>query len=175
MSALLNDTPIHYYVSMNMDGISTLNDALGGAEVTLEDDFTAFDSSMTAGTTLTLHGNQAEYFVRARYDVGDQTNLSRQKRQRTYMNAALTALKARVHENGSFIKSLYAQLEDRLCTDLSRGAIYNLGEKATRYEFLSIENLSGEARQGESGFMEFYPDEDALKHLLVQTLYEKAA
>lgn len=173
VSALLNDTPVNYYISMNMDGIPTLNDALGGVQVTLEDDFSSLDPAMTAGTTLTLQGMQAEYFVRGRLSVGDQSNISRLRRQRTYMNSAISALKARLHENTGFIKSLHSQLEPYLISSLSRGALYNLGEKATRYELLPIREMEGEARVGEIGFMEFYPDEDSLKKLLAEMLYEK--
>lgn len=45
---------IDFYVAMNMDGISELNDLAGGVTVTLEDDFSSIDPAMTKGTTLTL-------------------------------------------------------------------------------------------------------------------------
>ena len=48
---------IDFYVAMNMDGISELNDLAGGVTVTLEDDFSSIDPAMTKGTTLPLHGN----------------------------------------------------------------------------------------------------------------------
>ena len=173
VSRLLNNTPVNYYVAMSMDGIASLNDALGGVTVTLEDDFSAFDPAMTAGTTLTLQGAQAEYYVRGRYGVGDQSNISRLARQRTYMNAALDTLKARLAENTDFLKVLNAQLEPYLTVSLSRGALYNMGEKASRYAFSPIYELSGEALTGESGFMEFYVHEESLRRLLADVLYEK--
>lgn len=173
VSALLNNTPVNYYVSMSMDGIAGLNDALGGVTVTLEDDFSAFDPSMTAGATLTLHGMQAEYYVRGRYGVGEQSNVSRLARQRNYMYAALETLKAQLGENPDFLKALHTQLEPFLTGSLSRGALYNMGEKASRYEFSPIYELSGESRTGEGGFMEFYVHEEALRRLLADVLFEK--
>lgn len=173
VSALLNKTPINYYIAMNMDGIVTLNDALGGVEVTLNEDFSAYDPAMTAGTTLTLRGEQAEYYVRGRFGVGDQTNLSRLERQRNYMSAAASVLRQRISEGKSFIRSLHSQLEDYLISSLSRGALYNLGEKASRYEIMPVYQIQGETRLGKSGFMEFYPNEAALKQLLIEVLYEK--
>lgn len=173
VSALLNDTPIDYYISMNMDGITTLNDALGGVEVTLKDDFTALDPVMQPGITLKLQGVQAEYYVRSRLGVGDQSNISRLERQRNYMYAAADVLRHHLGESKRFIKSLHAQLEEYLISSLSRGALYNLGEKAGRYQFMPIREISGETRVGENGFMEFYPDEEALKLLLAEVLYEK--
>lgn len=50
VSNLLLNTPIDFYVAMNLDGISELNDLVGGVTVTLEDDFSALDPTMTVGT-----------------------------------------------------------------------------------------------------------------------------
>ena len=173
VSRYLNDTPIDYYIAMNLDGISTLNDALGGVEVTLEDDFSSFDSSMTPGTTLTLQGEQAEYYVRMRYSVGDETNASRLQRQRNYMSAASQILMERLREDSGYSKVLYAQLEDYLISDISRGALYNIADKASRYEIRPIVSIEGSNQLGESGFMEFYPEEASLQKAIVDILYQK--
>lgn len=173
--ALLNDTPIDYYVAMNLDGIPALNDALGGVEVALEDDFTAFDPEMTAGRTMVLRGKQAEYFVRMRYNVGDETNLSRLKRQRSYMRAAASAFHAHVTADSGYARTLFAQLEPYLVSNISRGALYNIAEKASRYEIGQICEIAGETRLGEDGFMTFYPDADALARTIATELYEKVS
>lgn len=173
VSALLNDTPINYCISMNMDGIAVLNDALGGVTVTLDDDFSAFDPIMTSGQTLTLNGMQAHYYVRSRLGVGDESNISRLVRQRNYMSAAVDALKKQVSANKNFIHSLQDSLSEYLFTDLSRGALYNLGDKAARYEITSLYEIEGEAHLGESGFVEFYRNEAALDRLIADLLYEK--
>ena len=173
VSKLLNDTPINYYVTMNLDGIVALNDALGGVEVTLEDDFSKFDPAMTAGTTLTLHGKQAEHFARGRLGVGDQSNLSRIARQRTYIRAATSVLRKKLEENPNYIRTLHSQLEPYLNLSLSRGAFYNLADKAGRYELQSIAEIGGETRVGKFNFVEFYPDEDSLKRVLIDALYDR--
>ena len=74
VSDLLGGIPIDYYVAMYLDGISTLNDALGGVTVTLEDDFSQLDPEMVKGKSICLQGKQAEIFVRNRRDVSDGTN-----------------------------------------------------------------------------------------------------
>lgn len=175
VSKLLNDTPINYYVRMSMEGIPALNDALGGVEVTLEpeEDFTKYDPAMTPGTTLTLRGMQAEYYTRMRLTVGDGTNASRSVRQRKYMRAALPLLRQRVEEDSGFVRSLFAQLEDYLATNISRGAFYNLADKAGRYEVTTITGIEGEHRLGEDGFVEFYPDEASLRDVLIDVLYDR--
>ena len=175
VSAYLNNTPIDYYVSMNLDGIVAFNDALGGVEVTLEEDFSAFDPEMTAGKTMVLHGKQAEYFARSRLHVGDQSNLARLKRQRAYINAATKVLQEHLEANPKYIRTLHAELEPYLNMSLSRGAFYNLADKAGRYELQPIVEIDGETRVGEFEYVEFYPDEDALKRAIVDVLYEKVS
>ena len=49
---------IDYYVSMNMDAIGILNDAVGGVRVLVEDDFSEVDASIPMGITR-LEGRQA--------------------------------------------------------------------------------------------------------------------
>ena len=173
VSKLLNDTPINYYVTMNLDGIVALNDALGGVEVTIEDDFSALDPTLVMGETITLHGKQAEHFARGRLLVGDQSNLSRLRRQRAYIRAATAVLREKLEENPNYIRTLYSQLEPYLNLSLSRGAFYNLADKAGRYELQSITEITGETRVGEFDFVEFYPDEDSLKRVLIDALYDR--
>ena len=84
VEGLLLGESIDFYVAMNMDGISELNDLAGGVTVTLEDDFSSIDPAMAKGTTLTLHGDQAETFVRSRMTVGDGINASRMERQEAF-------------------------------------------------------------------------------------------
>ena len=50
VEGLLLGESIDFYVAMNMDGISELNDLAGGVTVTLEDDFSSIDPAMAKGT-----------------------------------------------------------------------------------------------------------------------------
>ena len=43
VSELLFDLPIDGYVSLNIDAISTMNDAVGGVEITIPEDYTVID------------------------------------------------------------------------------------------------------------------------------------
>ena len=172
-SAFLLDTPIDYYYAINLDGIQVLNDLLGGIEVTLEDDFTAYDPSMTKGKTLVLAGKQAEYYVRGRYDVGDQTSASRMTRQKDYLEKAKGALEARVQESASFILDVFDALSPYANTDMKRGLILNLSNKTRQYDIVSLQEMEGEWQIGAEGFEEFYVDSDALWETVIDCFYER--
>lgn len=173
VSRLLNNTPIDYCVSLNMDGIPLLNDALGGVEVTLKEDLSALDPAMTAGKSLVLNGEQAESYLRARMSVGDGSNLARQERHRTYMRAAAKLLKKRLRADSGFAQTLTEELNGYYVSTLSRGALYNMAEKTSRYEFVPIYETPCETSVGANGFMEAHIDEAAMNRLLADLLYEK--
>lgn len=172
VSKRLLDVPVDHYAVMNLDGIAALNDAIGGVEVTLQEDFTAYDPQMTAGKTLRLKGSQAEIYVRQRYYVGEQTNTARMSRQQTYMRAAAKAVESRVRTDAGFITALFSLVEPYLVTDMGRGRIANLSNSAEQYELLPMLELEGEAVLGESGFMEFYPTEASVTETVLEAFFE---
>ena len=69
VSRLLYDVPIDHYYAVTMDAIPVLNDLVGGVTVHVDDDLTAADPVLVQGTDVTLHGDQALHFVRARKNV----------------------------------------------------------------------------------------------------------
>jgi len=172
VSNLLLGTPIDAYAAMNMDGISVLNDALGGVTVTLVDDFSALDPAMRQGATLTLRGEQAELFVRGRRSVGIGTNEARMARQQLYIGQMMTLLDAHIHEDKSFMGALYDELKPYLVTDMSRGAMINQAWAARDYSRETI-SLAGAHAVDAQGFMEFRVDEEALKALVLELFYEQ--
>lgn len=172
VSNLMVGAPIDEYFAMNLDGISTMNDALGGVTVTLEDDFSALDPAMTLGTTLTLRGIQAEYFVRSRMNIGVGTNEARMKRQQVYIEQIGNMLDERVREDQNFIGTLYDELTPYLVTSMSRGYLINKAWTTREYE-RRVAEIPGEHRIGENGFMEFHADETAIEQLILQLFYQK--
>lgn len=172
LSKRLNGIQIDAYLAMRLDGISELNDALGGVQVTLEDDFSAYDPEMTAGKTLTLRGVQAEYYLRYRYEIGDGTNAARLLRQRSYMESAKQALMERMEESSSSINALFDAIDPYTVTDMSRGRLVNLANLAERFSIQPIIEIEGENIIGDSGLYEFYPDEDALMRVILDTFYD---
>lgn len=175
LSKRLNGIQIDSYLAMRLDGISELNDALGGVRVTLDEDFSVYDPEMTAGKTLTLTGMQAEYYLRYRYDIGDGSNASRLLRQRNYMESAKEALMERLDESSSGINALFDAIDPYTVTDMSRGRLMNLASLAERFSNLPIIEIEGENTVGDSGLYEFYPDEDALMRIILDTFYDPIA
>ncbi|MGN1368233.1 MAG: LCP family protein [Aristaeellaceae bacterium] len=177
VSGLLGGIPIDFYIAMSLDGISVLNDLLGGVTVTLAEDFSALDPAMTPGTTLTLTGDQAEIYVRARWRIGVGTNEARMARQEQYIAGIMDNLGARLSgnqaENQAFIGKLYDALSPYLTTNLSRGRLMNMALAARDYEHTPIRKPEGCHVVGTNGYMEFHADESALKQMVTELFYQK--
>lgn len=107
VSNLLLGMPIEYYMALNLDGIAALNDMAGGVTVTLADDFSTQDPTMTQGTTLTLHGDQAEIYVRSRRDVGVGTNEARMARQEQYVTKLFAQLDTQMRSDQNFSGTMF--------------------------------------------------------------------
>ena len=169
---LLLDESIDFYLAMNLDGISTLNDLAGGVTVTLEDDFSEIDPAMTKGATLTLQGDQAETFVRSRMTVGDGTNESRMKRQEEFLSQLAAQLGQKVRASEQFTADLYDELLPYLVTDMARGRIINEVWNARDYTLEPALELTGEHKIADDGFTEFYPDAGSVEQAVLELFWE---
>lgn len=162
---------IDYYFSLGMDGIRLLNDAVGGVEVTIEDDFSAVDPSLKQGSTIVLNGDQALSFVRSRMNVGTQLNLSRMARQEQYMEGFVAALHDNLDANALFMNDLWTQLSEYMITDCSTTVLNRLASDYSDYVFVRTVSPEGENIMGEK-YYEFYVDEEKLDALILELFYE---
>ena len=165
----LHGVTIDYYVSMRMDAIPVLNDAVGGVTVTVVDDFSAVDPSITMGE-VTLTGDQVINFVRTRKDVGDQKNVTRMKRQAEYVDAFLLALREKEHENVDFIVDVYSEVSPYLVTDCSVTILSSMLDRYLDFTINEVVTPEGE-NVIHDGHYEFYPDEQKLDELIVRLFY----
>lgn len=166
----LKGTPVDHYFVLNMEGISDLNDALGGVQVTLRHDFSMIDPEMTAGKTMVLTGGQAEAYVRER-SLLNESNADRQLRQQEYMLAAKDALLAGLKRDRSFISDLRDELDAYITTDMGNARLINYSRSALDYKPLPVQMVAGEYQIGRNGFIEFIPDESSLMELVIRTFY----
>ncbi|MBR2718407.1 MAG: LCP family protein [Clostridia bacterium] len=163
---LMHGIEVDHFLVLDMTGIAMLNDALGGVTVTLEDDFSHLDPTMTRGTTLTLQGKQAEYYVRGRHEVGDNSNRQRMSRQRTFLEGLAELFRSSLKENTQTVTELFETLADHMYTSLDSGWVSGQSYVIEHYEQKEIIDLEGEHRIGEDGYMEFHAGESELKRLI---------
>jgi anionic cell wall polymer biosynthesis LytR-Cps2A-Psr (LCP) family protein len=168
VSRLLHNLPIHGLISLNIDAVQTLNDAIEGVTITMPEDYTHIDPTFVEGATITLTGRQVERFVQFRDITVDGDNLDRMNRQVLFLTALLERLRQITDNNPESYVELFELLEPFMVTDLR---IVDIPRFMT-YEFDSedVAFLPGIQTRGER-YAEFHVDESALKELLINTFY----
>ncbi len=169
VSRLLFGIKIDHYISLTMDAVALLNDMVGGVEVTVLDDFSGIDDALIKGETVTLMGDQALTYVRARQGVGDSSNVTRMERQRQYLHALFDQTRAHIAADESFSTDALMKLADYMVLSDSIPQLQKLLDRIVDYKMMDIRTIAGKSVVGKN-FMEFYPEEQSLKKEVVELL-----
>lgn len=166
---LLYDIHIDHYLSMTMDALPILNDSIGGVTLSLMDDFTYLDESFTKDAVVTLTGEQALAYVRARGALEDSSNLRRMERQQQYIGALFEKYSAINSEN---TLETMMKVNDYVVSDCTVNQLTDLLERVGEYTFEGITTLPGEAVVGAAGVMEYHLDEAAAQKTVIDLFYQ---
>ncbi len=168
---LLYGTKVDHYICTGMDSVKYLNDAVGGVTLTCLDDFPS-DPALKAGKEVTLMGDQALTYVRARMEMPDDSNTRRMERQQQY----LTALRAKCIEksktDSNFMISTLLSLSDGILSDCRIDELSDIANAAVQYDFGEILNIKGDVVDGEE-YVEFYADDAELQKQVIDLMYEE--
>ena len=80
---------------MNLSCIGTVNDAVGGVTVEMDDDYTLYNAKFKKGATVHLQGEEAQEFVQGRDITVSGSAYSRIGRQKRYLKAFISQVKHR--------------------------------------------------------------------------------
>lgn len=139
VSRFLLGAQIDHYVSLNMEALLILNDAVGGVTVEVTDDFSGVDPTIETGT-VTLRGQQALHFVCMGNDV---LNQSRTERHEAYLEGFAKALKKTQQETPEILTQAYSRASPFAVTDCSMTAVTMLMNRLAEYELDGIYSLRG--------------------------------
>ena len=171
---LLYGVKIDRCITVDLSAVPLANDAVGGVEVTLEDDLTAYDPAMAKGSTVRLNGEQAAYYVGVGKTVSDSADSSLAMRRWQYVSGFLaqTGLKSRED------KELPIKLMNAVggCVE-SDTPLLTLVWDMNRYKAYARQPLltpKGAYTVDEFGNSEFWADGEALRELVRETWFAKA-
>lgn len=171
---LFYNLPIHGYAAINMSAIPTINDAVGGVQVTVLEDLTQRDQSLVEGESVHLEGESAFWYVKYR-----DTNVlgsadKRLERQKQYLNEFIGAAKSAIKKNPAAAVNLYQAVSGQMVTNVSIDEVAYLAPLLAEYKFQSDSFYmpEGETVMGDQ-FEEFYVDEDALYEMILDVFYEE--
>lgn len=171
---LFYNLPIHGYAAINMSAIPTINDAVGGVELTVLEDLTKKDKCLVEGETVHLMGESAFWYVKYR-DINEFGSADRRlERQKQYLKEFIGAAKSAVKKNPTAAIELYQAVAGQMVTNVSMDEAAYLAPLLAEYQFGSgnFYMPDGETVMGDQ-FEEFYVDEDALYEMILDVFYEE--
>lgn len=118
---LLQGIPIDRYMAVDIVVLSKLNDAVGGVTVTIPTEgMEKRDPAFVKGTQVTLHGDQAEAFIRYRDIERDNSALFRMNQHKEYMEQFFKAVKQKSKEDSQIVTNMFDMIQDYMQTDMPK-------------------------------------------------------
>ena len=176
VSRLFFGIPINSYISIDLDAIYVLNDAVGGVNVNVIEDLSHRDPALVEGANVTLTGRQAEIYVRSRdvRGVANQNDL-RMERQLSYVNAFIDQTLAMTKSDIQTPLNLFNQITPYTRTDIEPSEITYLASIFLKSGFSVEENyikVPGKAVAGER-YAEYYTDTEEFYKIILDTYYTR--
>lgn len=170
VSHILYEIPIREYISLNVDGVAPIVDAMGGIKLTIPQDYTMIDPAFEEGAEITMNGKQAESYVRYRDHSVVGSNTLRMERQNDFLLALIRQMNASGVNGTDGYSKLLESSGDYLDTDLTAEELKKLSE----YEFDSdseILTLPGEMVRGEE-HDEYHLNDEKLYEMVLKLFYK---
>ncbi|MFQ8767576.1 MAG: LCP family protein [Oscillospiraceae bacterium] len=142
---------VDHYAALSMDAVPILADLVGGVPVTIDTDMTAVDPRLIGGETVTLEGELALSYVRARQIVSDGTNQSRMARQEQFLRAAWEAWMEKT-ASGDAVElgtDALVSLGERLRSDCTVQKLSRFLERTEQCDLTVLPAPAGEAKISE--------------------------
>lgn len=154
----LFDIPVDYYVSVNMEGLQQIIDAMDGVDITPQLTFEQAGYNFVEGQTEHMDGNTALEYSRMRHE-DPNGDYGRQERQRSVVEATVEKMASvdSVMNYKSVLNSLSANMQTNLSFD-------DMVDVFTKYNSaigtVKQDQLSGSGEKQNGVYYEFIPEEE---------------
>lgn len=161
--------PIMSYFALDLDGISVVNDSIGGVDVKSPETIAGF----IKGETYHLEGKMAEDFIQKRsFEIVDANNY-RNIRQKIYIQAFMKKAIKEIKSDFTTFIDLYNASSDYSCTNINlTKASYLAGVAISNNNTKTqILNVPGTIKKGER-YAEYYIDEEKFYEIFLDVFYK---
>ena len=167
---LFYNIPIKSYLALDLDGISAVNDSIGGVDVTSPETIGSF----VKGQNYHLEGELAESFVRSRNHESADANTLRMQRQQVYVKQFMDKVISATKKQITTPVDLFNASSQYTCTNLNPSKILYLAQSVVLSDGMSVEmsTVPGEAKMGKE-YAEFYVDESKFYEQFLNVFYNQ--
>lgn len=183
VSKLFYDLPIHGACAVSYDAIGIVTDKLGGIEVTISEDMTAYQKNYVIGNRVMLTGKNVIPYLRYRDNSELGSPTMRLTRQKEFLRVAIAKAIEKVKENPVIVSDIYQAIIPYMNTDITLDKAVYLAAESIDYSITdsSFYQLTGEdkkvdfenAKSAEDFYNDFYLDEELLKKNIMEIFYQK--
>ncbi len=170
---LFYNLPINSYFAMDLTAIGDLNDAVGGVEVTIPDNYIhhATGYNWYPGDVVTLRGVEARWYLQYRDVTELNSSVDRMNRQLSYLEKFGQNAISMTKKDLTTPVTLFNIVKDYSVTNLNASKISALGYTvATSGAELDFRSVPGEViHNGE--YAEFVVDEQGMLELILDVYY----
>ncbi len=173
VSRMFHNVPIHAYASINMAGIATLNDAIGGVTLTPLRDIPK--TNIRQGETITLMGSDAYNYVHWRDYINEfASSDNRLERQKQYLEVFGRNALDQVKKNPAIVADIYNIMKQYMVTDITLDRATYLASQAVGYKFSgsNIYTVPGVTTNGVL-YEEYNVDEEGLRELIIKLFFKQ--
>lgn len=177
---LLCGLTINHYMAGDLAILAEVNDLVGGVTVTVPDDLTNVNPDWAEGREITLHGNEAERFIRYRDTNIDGSPVERMEQHKTYIEGFYDVLLEKSKRDSSIVAKLCDTIEKSIVSDMSKGEYERFALDGLSCGFdpqKDIVILPGTATTGEESgeiYDQYYVDYEQTIPMLLELFYRKA-
>ena len=161
----LTIVPVDHYAAINMDGVKSVVDDLGGVDITSNATFNFHGYQFNKGQKYHMNGDKALTYMRSREQEGAGGDSGRQLRQQQVIEVvAKDGLQL-----GSLTKidGIFKAAEDNVKTDLSLTQLNKMRENYNdTQDNVKLYTIQGENKVGNDNLWYFYPDDNSLNDVM---------
>lgn len=132
LTRLFFGLPFNNYFAIDLAALKDLNDAIGGVTLTSKMSFESeyYGRTIEVGEEITLHGQDAETYVRSRDKSKLDSNNERMDRQQQYIKAFLSSIVPAAKKDLSTVTSLYNVVKENADSTLDLPKVTYLASTA---------------------------------------------
>ena len=176
VSRALYGINISSYITMDLNALEKISNAVGSIDVYVNEDYYDPDSGIyyKAGRTITVRGRSAVNYIHWRTDDVDANNY-RMERQKSFMTAFVNKTSNEISNDYSKIISYYNMMSPYVSTNISISQatyLVNSCLKLNLGDSLNFKIIPGTTFI-KSGYSAFEPDEQGLTDIIVETFYQE--
>ena len=169
VAKLFYNIPVNTYFTMDMNGISALNDSVGGVDVTSPETIGSF----VEGQEYHLTGAQAESFVRDRSHKDAEANLRRNERQKVYVASFMNKVFSSAKKDPGSMIGLFNASSPFSTTNITPAKVAYLAQDISSNGAPKTDQVSIDGTTTLKGnHAEFTVDEESFYELFLSVYYE---